>query len=79
MDETGMPIDPKSLKNVTSKGAKNATCVTSGSKSQIITVGCISAAGFANPPMVIWDRKTLHPDITTVGKAPGTFYGMEKK
>jgi len=25
--------------------------------------------------MVIWDRKTLHPDMT-VGELPGTFYGM---
>ena len=75
MDETGMPIDPKSLKVVAAKGTKNPTRVTSGSKSQITVVGCISAAGFAIPPMVVWDRKTLHRDMSS-GEVPGTLHAM---
>lgn len=47
----------------------------SGNKSQVTVVGCISAAGFSIPPMVVWDRKTLHPDMTA-GEVPGTFYGL---
>ena len=28
--------------------------------------------------MVIWDRKTLRPELT-VGKVPGTIYGLSAK
>ena len=75
LDETGMPLDPKKLKVVSKKGVKNSSYVSSGSKSQITAVGCISASGYAIPPMVVWDRKTLHPDMT-VGEILGTFYGL---
>ena len=63
-DETGVPLDPKKLKAVFKKGVQNPSCVSSGTKSQITVVGCISASGHAIPPKVIWDRKTLHPDMT---------------
>ena len=75
MDETGMPLDPKSLQVIVPKGMKNPSLITSGNKSQITVVGCISAAGFSIPPMVVWDRKTLHPDMTAE-EVPGTFYGL---
>ena len=75
VDETGMPLDPKSLQVVVPKGMKNPSLITSGNKSQITVVGCISAAGFSIPPMVVWDRKTLHPDMTAE-EVPGTFYGL---
>lgn len=75
MDETGMPFNPKGLKVVAEKGVKNVSSISSDKKTQITVVGCISAAGFAIPPMVVWDRKTLHPDMT-VGEIPGTFYGL---
>ena len=54
-----MPIDPKAFKVVTAKVERNPSYVSSGCKSQITGVGCISAAGVTIPPMVIWDRKTL--------------------
>ena len=41
-------------------------------------VACASAAGFALPPMVIWDRQTLSPELT-IGEVPGTVYGLSKK
>ena len=74
LDETGMPLDPKKL---TEKGVKNPSYVSSGSKSQVTVVSCISASGYAIPPMVVWGRKTLHPDMI-VGKIPGTFYRLTK-
>ena len=74
-DETGMPLDPKSLRVVVPKGMKNPSLITSGNKAQITVVGCICAAGFAIPPMIVWDRKTLHPDMT-LEEVPGTFYGL---
>ena len=77
MDETSMPIDPKAFKVVTAKGEKNPSYVSSGRKSQITVVGCISAAGVTIPPMVVWDRKTLHPDMA-IGEVPGTFHGLTR-
>ena len=41
-------------------------------------VACASAAGFALPPMVIWDCQTLSPDLT-ISEVPGTVYGLSKK
>lgn len=58
MDETGMPLDPKSLKTVHVQGDPNPYTIGAGNKSQITIVGCVSASGQCLPPMVIWDRKT---------------------
>ena len=74
MDETGMPLDPKAPKVVVERGGTACT-VGSGDKSQVTVVGCISAAGFCIPPMVIWDRKTLAPELT-IGELSGTIYGL---
>ena len=78
IDETGMPLDPKPLKVVTWKGHKNPSQVSSGVKTQITVVGCVSAGGQCLPPMVIWDRKNLPPELA-VGEIPGTIYGLSHK
>ena len=78
MDETGMPLDPKPLKIVTWKGHKNPSQVSSGLKSQVTVVGCVSAGGQCLPPMVIWDRKNLPPELA-MGEVPGTIYGLSSK
>ena len=75
MDETGMPLDPKPLKIATWKGQKNPSQVSSGLKSHITVVGCVSAGGQCLPPMVIWARKTLPPELATE-EVPGTVYGL---
>ena len=49
MDETGMPLDPKSWKVVAPKGMKNPSLISSGSKGRITVVGCVSATGVAIP------------------------------
>ena len=78
MDETGMPLNPKPPKIVTWKGHKNPSQVCSGVKSQITIVGCVSAGGQCLPPMVIWDRKNLPPELA-IGEVPGTVYGLSSK
>ena len=78
VDETGMPLDPALLEGVFKVGTKNPISVTSGDKSQVTVVGCVNAAGYCIPPMVIWDRKTLHPNITK-DELPGTLYGLSSK
>ena len=78
MDESAIPLDPKSPKLVFEKGYHGASCVTTGDKAQITIVACVSAAGFSLPPMVIWDHQSLSPELT-IGEVPGTIYGLSKK
>ena len=74
-DESGMPLDPPSLKVVATSGAKHSQVICSGNKAQITILACCNAAGYAMPPMVIFDRKSLKPELT-VGEVPGTMYGL---
>ena len=76
MDETGMPLDAVPSRVIGVKG-RSETVLTSGNKTQITVVACVSAAGYCIPPMVIWDRKILSPDLT-MGEVSGTIYGLSK-
>ena len=78
VDETGMPLDHRPPKIVTRKGQKNVCYRTSGNKSQITVIGCISAVGQAIPPFVIFDAKNLNVEWTN-GEVPGTTYGLSEK
>ena len=75
LDESGMPLDPKSTKAVTEKGSKDPSSISSGNKAQITVVSCVSATGVSIPPMILFDRKTLHADMAK-GEIPGTYYGL---
>lgn len=75
MDESGMPFQPKSPKGVFARGERHPFMFASGNKGQLTVVGCVNAAGFCMPPMVILDRKTLAPSFTH-GEVPGTIYGL---
>ena len=77
-DETGMPLNPKGVKVVTKMGAKDVSAIFGNSRCQITVLACTSASGMALPPMVIFDRKTLNPELTT-GEVPGTIYGLSDK
>ena len=77
MDESGMPLDLKAPKLVFRKGSY-ACALGSGNKSQVTGVACVSATGFALPPMVIWDRKNLAPELA-MGEVPSTIYGLFNK
>ena len=74
-DETGMPLNPKPLKTVCKLGAKDPSYTTGNSKVQISILACSSAAGYALPPYVVFDRKTLNQELTC-GEVPGTVYGL---
>ena len=78
MDETGMALDPKSLKVVHVKGCKNPAQVSNATKTSVTAVGCVSAGGQCMPPMIIWNRKTLPPELAK-GEVPGTLYGLSAK
>ena len=76
-DESGMPLCPKPPKIIDKVGAKNPNYLTGNTKSQITVLACVSAAGYAIPPFVIFDRKTLNPEYTR-GEVPGTLYGLSQ-
>ena len=44
----------------------------------ITVLSCCSAAGYALPPFVIFDRMQLKPELTKK-EVPGTVYGLSKK
>ena len=74
-DETGLPLNPKCTKIVDKTGSKNPCFVTGGDKAQLTVLACCSAAGYAIPPFVIFDRQTLNQAMTK-GEVPGTLYGL---
>lgn len=77
-DETGMPLNPKSLKVVDVVGAKHPSYVTGNGKDQITVLACTNAAGSTLPPFVIFDRQTLTPSMTK-GEVPSSSYGLSSK
>ena len=78
LDETGMPLSPKGIKVAAKTGVKSVGAVCSDTKSQITVLVCVCANGTALPPFVIFDHKTLNPELTT-GEIPGTVYGLSAK
>lgn len=74
-DETGLPLQHRPGKRVVIRGQKQVNVINSGNKSHISVLACVSASGFALPPMVIFQRKTLTPQLT-MQEVPGTIYGL---
>ena len=63
-DESGMPLDPPSLNVVAPMGARHSRVDSTGDKAQISILACCNATGFTVPPMAIFDRKSLKPEMT---------------
>ena len=78
MDETGVPLDPKSVKCVYQRGIRNPLAPSSGDKSQIPVVARVNASGSCMPPMVILNRKSL-PTYFSSNEVPGTVYGLSSR
>lgn len=74
-DESGMPLSHHPGKRGGIRGMKRVCTVTSGVKTQVTVLCCISASGCAIPPLVIFQRKSLLKGLT-VGEVPGTMYGL---
>ena len=75
MDETGFPLDPAPPLVVAPVGSKHVSQITTGNKAQITVISCCNAAGYAMPPTVIFDRKSLRQEFT-IGEVPGTTYTL---
>ena len=70
-----MPLSRKPPKVISYLSQKPPYSITSGDKAHIPILASASASGYSIPPMVVFDHKTLHSDMTT-GQVPGTFYGL---
>jgi len=70
-DESGLPLNPKILKVVSTVGSKNLHHMCNDTKLQITVLACTSVSGITIPPFVIFDRKTLNPALTA-GEVAGT-------
>ena len=75
VDKTGMPLDHRHPKTVTTRGQRKIRCRASGNKFQITVIACVSAVGQVIPPFVIFDSKSLNQQWTT-GEVPGSIYGL---
>jgi hypothetical protein len=74
-DETALPLDHSPSSVITEKGQKHARTLTAGQKKQITVLACGNAAGYVIPPLVIFARKTLNPELTH-HEIPSTMYGL---
>ena len=76
VDKTGMPLDHRPPKIVTTRGQRKVRCRTSGNKSQITVIAsCVSAVGQVIPPFVIFNSKSLNQQWT-IGEVPGSGMGL---
>ena len=75
IDEMGMPLDHHPPKIVTTREQKKVRCRTSGNRSQIIVIACVSAVGQVIPPFVIFNSKSLNQQWTK-GEVVGIRYGL---
>ena len=73
-DETGLPLQHRAGKRVAIRGQKHIHVINSGSKARVTVLACANAAGYAIPPMIIFQRKNLTTQLTT--KVPGSIYGL---
>ena len=57
------------------RGQKHVHVIGSGDKTQVTVLVCCSASGYTLPPMVIYKRQNLTPELRT-GEIEGTIYGL---
>ena len=74
-DESGFPLEHKPGKLIGMRGQKDLHTTTSGDKAQLTVLACVSASGYPLPPLIIFDRKRLKPELTE-GQIPGTISGL---
>ena len=74
-DESGFPLSHKAPKILAMKNQKHPAALLSGNKSQIAVLCCCNAVSYSIPPLVIFDRKVLKPELS-IGEVPGALYGL---
>lgn len=78
VDETGMPLNHRPPNVVAKRGQKKVRTRTTGDKSQVTVVGCVSAVGHVIPPYIIFDAASLNV-AWTQNEIPGSKYALSSK
>ena len=74
LDESGFPLNPNAPEVISRRGEKHPSVIT-GERGQVTVLCCVNAGGYSLPPLVIFDRKTMRPELAD-GEVPGTTYGL---
>ena len=74
LDESGFLLNPKSTKVIARRGERHLS-VIGGERGQVSVLCCCNAGGYALPPMVIFDRKAMNPELAK-GEVPGKTYSF---
>ncbi|XP_065650858.1 uncharacterized protein LOC136079024 [Hydra vulgaris] len=80
MDETSLStVQDGQIKIISARGKKRVGIMTISEQGNSVTaVVCVSAAGFYVPPILIYKRKRMKPEITN-GAPPGTVFSTQEK
>ncbi|XP_065837914.1 uncharacterized protein [Oscarella lobularis] len=62
-DETGVPLNPRTGRVIVERGCSHPYVATSGDKTQLTVLACVSATGYVLPPTVVLDRKKINSEI----------------
>ena len=76
-DESGFSMDHKPGKLIGLKKDRCLNMTTSGEKAQLTVLACVCAAGYAIPPLIIFDRQRMKHEFTA-GEMPGFAYGKSR-
>ena len=63
LDESGIPLQHRPGRRIAVKGQKHVNVISSGDKKHVTVLVCVSTSGYALPPMVIYKRKSLTPEL----------------
>ncbi|XP_078571581.1 uncharacterized protein LOC144859166 [Branchiostoma floridae x Branchiostoma japonicum] len=72
-DETGMCLNAKKSRVIVPTASKRAPSVSSGGRDHITVMACVSAAGTAIPPMIIFSKSRPSGNFSE-GGPPGAVY-----
>ena len=75
VDKTGIALDGHAPRVIAKRGQKKVRYRTSGSRSQLTVIACVSANGQCILPFVIFDAKRLNMEWRN-GEVVGTAYGL---
>lgn len=62
-DESRFPMDHEGGKLIDVKGWKHFWALSSNSRDRITVLACVSASGYAMPPLIIYDQKNIRQEF----------------
>ena len=79
LDETSFSCDPSKAKGVAGVGQKFHRHITGTGRDNTTVMACVSAAGRALPPLIVFEAAKLWTNWKGTRDIPGTFYAVAEK